>query len=778
MKNNQPISQNEVQMREGSVIVSRTDLKGLITYINQDFLDISGFSEVELIGKSHNMVRHPDMPSAAFKDLWATIKEGKPWVGMVKNRCKNGDHYWVEAHVTPVLKNGEVSEFLSVRKIPSREKINRAEALYEKLNAGTASLPESNSLVSLFSIRNRIIAAYSLMALFMFGLGLNIFGSATIGFMIFGVIISIILAFLTIKQVINPLSSITKTINSIQENPIDSAVDFSMGGELGAIQRAIKSLQIKVGYDITAAREEAEKAQRIQQALDNVTSNVMLADTSYNIVYMNKAVEKMFVEIESDIKKELPDFDARHLSGVNIDIFHKDPSHQRAMLDALSSTHRSTIHVANRTLTITANPVVNNEGIRRGTVVEWQDRTDEVAVELEVENLVQSSKQGDLSKRINVQDKTGFFKQLGLGINDLLDVVSDSFSSISTVMQALSEGDLTKDMQGNYSGEFATIQDTINSTLTTLKNLVGNIRDASGQISSAANEISQGNTDLSQRTEEQASSLEETASSMEELTSTVRQNADNSRQANQLAANASSQAKDGGAVIESTITAMDDISQSSRRIEDIIGVINEIAFQTNLLALNAAVEAARAGEQGRGFAVVASEVRNLAQRSAAAATEIRSLIKDSVEKVDEGTRLASDSGKTLSDIVNSVKKVSDIIAEIAASSSEQSQGIGQINQAITQLDEVTQQNAALVEQAAAASESMDEQATNMNKMVGFFSTGESAKNDSAINRTAQKISPPVAAIVVPAKTQAAATVIAKPEPDIKTTVNDSDWEEF
>ncbi len=767
MKNNQPVTNNEVKMREGSVIVSRTDLKGTITYINQDFLDISGFSEIELIGKSHNVVRHPDMPSAAFQDLWVKMKAGEPWVGMVKNRCKNGDHYWVEANVTPVYKNGQITEYLSVRKIPTQEQVSGAEALYQKLNAG-ASLPVKNPLLSLFSIRNRIIGAYALMSLFMLALGLNLFGSATIGVMIFAIITAFILAVLTITQMINPISRMTQTIKDLQEDPIGTVVDFNLNDELGDLQRVLKSLQIKVGYDITQSREEAEQAHRIREALNNVTSNVMIADTAYNIFYMNQSVTDMFSNIESDLRKELPDFNAKTLIDTNIDVFHKDPSHQRGLLDNLTSTYTGTIKIGGRTLIVTANPVINSEGLRRGTVVEWQDRTAEVNVEQEVENIVDAGQQGDLSQRIELEGKSGFHKQLGIGINQLLDVVTGSFTSISDVMKSLSEGNLTRNMEGEYSGDFAEIQMTINSTLSTLSGLVGNIRGASGQISSAANEISQGNTDLSQRTEEQAASLEETASSMEELTSTVKQNADNAREANQLSGSAREQAEEGGKAVESAIIAMKEINNSSKKIEDIIGVIDEIAFQTNLLALNAAVEAARAGEQGKGFAVVASEVRSLAQRSAAAAKEIKSLIKDSVENVDEGTRLVDESGSMLGEIVGSVRKVSNIIAEIAASSSEQSQGIEQINQAITQLDEVTQQNAALVEEAAAASESMDEQARDMNEMVGFFDIGELAETKQSAPKTPMQ--------TTPATPNPTAVPVAKTAPP--NAASDDDWDEF
>jgi methyl-accepting chemotaxis protein len=259
-----------------------------------------------------------------------------------------------------------------------------------------------------------------------------------------------------------------------------------------------------------------------------------------------------------------------------------------------------------------------------------------------------------------------------------------------------------------------------------LRKIAGEVRMGTEAISAASKQLSAGNSDLSQRTEEQASSLEQTASSMEQLTSTVKQNADNAMQANQLAAGASNVAMEGGKVVGEVVQTMSSINESSRKIVDIIGVIDGIAFQTNILALNAAVEAARAGEQGRGFAVVAGEVRSLAQRSAAAAKEIKELITDSVGKVDAGSALVGQAGKTMDAVVASVKRVTDIIAEIAAASREQTEGIEQVNQAITQMDHVTQQNAALVEEAAAAAESMEEQAQRLAEAVAVFKVEETA----------------------------------------------------
>ncbi len=309
--------------------------------------------------------------------------------------------------------------------------------------------------------------------------------------------------------------------------------------------------------------------------------------------------------------------------------------------------------------------------------------------------------------------------------------VDSMMADAGAVIDDLAKGNLTRKVAGDYAGSLADLQSNLNGCIDTLTNTVSQIRSASASIQESASEISEGNLNLSHRTEQQAASLEETASSMEALSNTVQQNADSAKEANQLSNSASEQAQEGGAVVARAVSAMRAINDSSKEIADIIGVIEEIAFQTNLLALNAAVEAARAGEQGRGFAVVASEVRNLAQRSSAAAKDITALIKDSVGKVEEGSKLVNESGETLSQIVASVEKVSHIIGDIMASE-EQSSGIREITTAVRQMDQVTQQNAALVEEAASASESMDHEARGMLSLVSFFRLSGDASPVAAV----------------------------------------------
>jgi methyl-accepting chemotaxis protein-1 (serine sensor receptor) len=342
------------------------------------------------------------------------------------------------------------------------------------------------------------------------------------------------------------------------------------------------------------------------------------------------------------------------------------------------------------------------------------------AINAEIKRLAAAAAVGDFSQRGDEARYQRDFGEMVGGLNRLMQTTEQDLGEVSRVLQAIAGGDLSARMHGDFHGVFARMRDDMARTTGQLTTIVGDIKHAAQSIQTAAGEIAAGNSDLSRRTEQQAANLEETAASMEELTSTVRQNAEHARQANQLSISAASVASQGGAVVGQVVTTMSAIQSSSRQIAEIISVIDGIAFQTNILALNAAVEAARAGEQGRGFAVVASEVRTLAQRSAGAAKEIKTLIDQSVADVDSGAALVQQAGQTMGEIVGSVQRVTDIMADIAAASQEQSAGIEQVNQTVVQMDETTQQNAALVEEASAAARSMEEQAVALNAAVDVF----------------------------------------------------------
>lgn len=504
MRVNEPVTQRDMGMNNDCVIISTTNLKGILTSANEDFIRMSGFSWEELDNKNHNIIRHPDVPPEAYAMLWTALKAGNPWMGLVKNRNKCGDHYWVDAFASPQYEDGKIIGYQSVRVKPEKAWVDRAEALYAKIMSKKSSDDKRRSKLDEVKLTRFPINLAGQIALAITG--------------VFGLIFTGL--------------ALTEQISVI----------FALSGFVAG---SLCSFAI-VHQMLSGLRDLAKKSEKI--ANDPV---------------------------------------ARYV---------------------------------------------------------YTGRNDEIG-QLEYVQIFQTAK---------------------------------------------------------------------------LRTAIDRVKETSSVLEHAADEIASGNVDLSSRTENQASSLEETASSMEEITSTVQQNAENAKQANVLVMEARKQAEKSGAVVSSTIQAMSQINESSKKIADITNVIDEIAFQTNLLALNAAVEAARAGEQGRGFAVVANEVRTLAGRSAESAKQIKDLINDSVAKVEDGTQLVNQSAESLKMITDSVKKISDIVGEISQSSQEQANGIEQINQAISQIDEVTQQNGQLVEKLSTSSRAMTEKVKMISGLADQF----------------------------------------------------------
>lgn len=775
-----PTTRNEVVLKKGTILVSRTDLMGRITYVNDAFVEISGFTREELMGAEHNIVRHPDMPSEAFEDMWKSLKQRRPWQGLVKNRCKNGDYYWVEANAMPLFKNGKVHEYLSVRHPPKRDLIPGTELLYKKISKGEVKIKPTGlnavfKFISEIAIEKKnafVLCAFLASAFFsMYQLFLSQQYDLLAGAGLL-VIITLIVNLSMIRGINQVLESAITICYRLSSGDFGNKVDLKRNDKLGDFLRGLYCMEVKLGDDLADVRQEAAISKRITQALDNVQSGVMVVNNNLDIIYTNNSVEQLFKSAEKPIRNQLPSFEADKLHGSNIDSFHKDPSYQRRLLENLRQPYSSELVIAGQHMQVIASPVINDEGERIGFVAEWQNRTPEVLIEQEIGQLVQDIKTGDLSSRIDMGDKQGFARMLSAGINELTDVIESVFSDVNNVMENMAEGNLITAISSEYQGVYAECMNNINNTMAKLSDFIIQIRDASDFIDSSAQEMANGNNNLSRRAEQQASSLEETAASMEQLASTVKNNAQNTIQATEVVNSATQLAQKGGGVVQSAIDAMQEINVSSNKIAEIISVIDEIAFQTNLLALNASVEAARAGNHGRGFAVVATEVRNLAQRSASAARQSNELIQNSVEKVRAGTAFVNETGAALTEIVESITKVGDIVAHIASASSEQSSGIDQVNQAVAQMDDITQQNAALAEQAAAGSIAVSEQSANMAQMLGFFKVN--SKRTSLRVETIDRNKSPSAPVKATAKKPSALALSLSTS---KSGSND-EWEEF
>ena len=902
MRTNLPTTQNEVKLTEHTLIVSKTDLKGRITYINRDFLDISGFTEQELIGEPHNIVRHPDMPAEAFEDLWSTLKQGRPWTGYVKNRCKNGDYYWVIANATPIWDGGQITGYMSVRRKADPASIAQIEEIYRKfrekkpgnlkirygqavtgepgffsklnlagrmgailgglglivllvmgfalyemthINATNDTLYEqryqptshigrigklmadNRMLVSLSSLgvhqdakndspdhsaemkqvraniaeitalweeykksirgagehqrlaedyaaaRSRFVQEGLLPAAAAIekgesGIAWHLFqekvnplfleaiakadaiakyhvdsaaremGTANaayatslwimIGASIITLIIGFVASFRLIDSIRQPIKNTIDTFRNITQGIYSNVIDISRDDEMGKLNQALQSMQTRMGFEVAETKRQAEEMTRVKIALDCVGTPVRIADTHGVVIYANKALVETLRRIEPVLKAQNSAFSVDSFVGSSIGNLYADPQAALKRLADLVATTHTEMDIGGRTYRVVTSPVISSDGVRLGSVGEWQDRTDEIVVEREIEGIIVGASEGDFTRRLALEGKEGFFRNLAEGLNQLLNTTSTGLAAVADVLNALAAGDLTQNMEGDYRGTFGQLKDDTNTTVERLREVVGRIKEATETINIAAQEIAAGNQDLSSRTEEQASSLEETASSMEELNSTVKQNAESARQANNLATSSNEIAVRGGQMVKQVVETMNGIQASSKKIADIVGVIDNIAFQTNILALNAAVEAARAGEQGRGFAVVATEVRNLAQRSAMAAKEIKALIAESVDKVEGGAQLVNEAGSTMDEVVTSFQQVARLVVDISNASREQSSGIEQVTQAVSQMDEVTQQNAALVEEAAAAAESLEEQASGLVKAVGMFKLSEGTVN--------------------------------------------------
>jgi len=513
MRNNQPVTQREYAFPEGVTLMSTTDTQSHVTYANEAFVEVSGYERDEILGQPHNMVRHPDMPKEAFADMWATLKNGEAWTALVKNRRKNGDHYWVRANATPIKRNGQVTGYMSVRTKPEATEVAAAEELYKNIREGRA-----------------------------------------------------------------------------------------------------KGLAFHKGIV--------------------VRSGLMGWTTMFRVMPMRWRIRLACA---------------------------------LAAFLALGSV--AAVGIGGMELGIIAG------GVLAGTALSC------LMLEYQIAGPVQA---------------------------------------ILSQAQTVASGQAGKNINLNRVDEIGMLLRAINQSGLNLRALVDDVGARSQVVASASVQIASGNLDLSGRTESQASALEETAASMEQFSSTVKQNADNARQGNGLAQNASTVAVKGGEVVAQVVDTMKGINDSSKKIADIIGVIDGIAFQTNILALNAAVEAARAGEQGRGFAVVASEVRSLAGRSAEAAKEIKTLIDDSVQRVAQGSILVDQAGTTMNEVVSSIRQVTELMSQITIASSEQAQGVAQVGEAITLLDQTTQQNAALVEESAAAADNLKMQADQLVHAVKVF----------------------------------------------------------
>ena len=550
-----------------------------------------------------------------------------------------------------------------------------------------------------------------------------------------GIALSLLYGAFSARSVARPLVQMTGVMARLAGGDQEAAIPaLGRGDEIGEMARSL-----------TTIRDTGVRAARVQTALDNAASVVLMADPEGRVVYANRAARRYFGEVESDMRAALSEFRAEALEGLDAATLLGDAAAARGRLGSFTQTWTERREVGQRVVELTLNPVVNESGGRLGAVIEWVDLTEQLTAEAEkatrlaqerarekaereaelgfqeeLTAMVEAAAAGDFTRQLSASGRTGLTAKLSEGMNQWSATVRGALGEVVEMMSAMAKGDLSKRIAGHYQGELLRLKTDANATAEQLAAIVGQTAEGITTIKSATAQLSAGSQDLSARTEEQVASLEEMAASIREMSATVKQNADNAQTANQLAEGARGAAENGGEVATSAVAAMAQIEESAQRISEIVGVIDEIAFQTNLLALNAAVEAARAGDAGRGFAVVAAEVRALAQRSSQASKEIKGLISNSGSQVKRGVELVNRAGSSLTEIVGSVKRVAEIVSEIAAASREQSDGVQQVDETVTRMEAVTQKNASLVEESTASLAAVDRQVDGMLEVVSFF----------------------------------------------------------
>ncbi len=706
-------------------------MDGNVIAANTIFLNILGYSRTEAIGQHHSTFVEADVKTGAeYREFWAALNRGESISGQYLRIGKGGKEIWLEASYNPIMD----ATGKPYKVVKYATDITAAKLKNTDFEGQMAAIGKSQGVIEL-GLDGTIIKVNQVY--------LDMLGykeSELLG--------------KHVSMVLDPTFAKSEACATLWAELVNGGID---SGQYKRIAKDGHEVWIQASYnpiydlkgkpskivnytiDITAQKMQAADFAGQIEAI-STTQGVVEFDLTGVITSVNENFEKVTgyssKEVVGNHHRMFVDADTRNSQA------YKEFWDKLIRGEAESGQYKRISKNGKETwLQASYNPILDINGkpfkiVRYATEITEQilDQQNLANAVEETQEVIQLAKSGDLSQRVSLDGKTGAIATLCDGVNAIMDKMTE---------------------------------------------VIVQVKEAGETINTASSEIAAGNNDLSSRTEQQAASLEETASSMEQLSSAVKQNAENAKQANQLAVAASNVAIKGGSAVSQVVATMAAITTSSRKIEDIISVIDGIAFQTNILALNAAVEAARAGEQGRGFAVVAGEVRNLAQRSATAAKEIKTLISDTVDKVQEGTKIAEDAGKTMEEIVSSVQRVTDIMAEISAASTEQSEGINQVNTAITSMDEVTQQNAALVEQAAAAAESLVEQAVSLMDTVAEFKLNAANTHANVLLRPTIKAHGARSMIASPSNASARPKAITRAKPVMAKVGNDNDsWEAF
>lgn len=723
MRQNLPVTQAQKTIPSHYRIVSRTDLQGNILEANDEFIEVSGYTEAELIKQPHNILRHPDVPSIVFEDMWHTLKSGCGWTQIVKNRCKNGDHYWVKANAAPVFENNEITGYISVRVPATEAEIALATQAYPLIAQGKLIIKKGQVYTPLKAKLHELnpLKTWSLISK-------TLFGNAI--FILFALLL---LAGLRSWTLTHPEPNIEATVNHFTLVAFALLIGMSaffitanylfIAKPLSALRNLIQTSQKQGDISLRSPIYNQDEIGQLAQAYNEQMQNMQVAIGETG--RMLAAIANGKLSTQSCIPM-LGDFELLKQSA-NLGA--------RTMKQTTDEITQLLYQIRNGNFSYETNTQLKEDyayAINFGLTAMVTLK----GVFFEVNELMSQVSKGYFNKRIKAEAH-GELKLLKDNINQTLDQLEQAIAETTQVMVAQGAGDLTKRIEMPLHGTLSILKDGVNNATANVSSLMSQSNFSITKLSEGTHSIMQGIQDLAHRTQQQAASLEETAASMEQITSTIRQTADNALEAQKLSERSRSQALEANQVVTQTIEAIHRINDSSSKIAEITNLIDSIAFQTNLLALNAAVEAARAGEHGRGFAVVAGEVRTLAQKSSEAAKEIRHLIEDTLKKVAFGTELANQSGQALSIINESIDNVTHIIDEINQATKEQSSGVEQVNNAVAAIDTATQKNAALVEETADQTKHMTTYADQVIELSKMFKIDLKSINFETAMQTGQ-----------------------------------------